>query len=229
MTTPRALSKIRSRRRSGGGGAAMFVVAMTVAVLATIGLYALRSASVEVRTSGFERQNAQTHYLSEYGVLGATQQVNGTLAQLYLGLMVQQPDKNCQSLPGLPPPPPLTAGPLSMACRRMGSPELSAQNGYGTGWLQPPLVPYTTSAVPGSLGAVPISGDFYIELTDPAFVQPPAGYDLSLGFCFTRMTVSSTGLTIPILATGLDQATFGSEGLETTRARIIAGPIRCPR
>jgi hypothetical protein len=222
----RLLSKLRASRRGQGGGAVMFVVSMTLAVLAAVGLYALRAASTEVKTSGFERQNAQTHYLSEYGVLGATQEVNTTKAQLYLGLMVTKPDTGCQSLRGLPPPPPLVAGPLSNACRRMGSSELAAGNGYGGGWSNPTLVPYTTS-VPGSLGPSPLAGDFYVELTDPTFVQPPAGYDLKLGLCFVQMTVSSTGVTQPILAAGLDQALFGSEGLETARARITGGPVRC--
>ena len=61
----------------------MFIVAMTLAVLASLGLYALASASNEMKTSGFERQNAQTHYLSEYGVLGGADDMNPTTAQLY--------------------------------------------------------------------------------------------------------------------------------------------------
>ena len=43
----------------------MFVVAMTIAVLASVGIYALAAAANEVRTSGNERQNTQTHYLAE--------------------------------------------------------------------------------------------------------------------------------------------------------------------
>ena len=49
----------------------LFVVAMVIAVLASVGLYALAAASIEVRASGNERQNTQTHYLAEYGILAA--------------------------------------------------------------------------------------------------------------------------------------------------------------
>lgn len=215
------LVKARAARRAKNAGAVMFIVAMTVAVLAAVGLYALKAASTEVKTAGFERQNAQTHYLSEYGIIGASQEVSSTKAQLYVGMMVTMPDRNCVSLPGIPPPPPLVAGPLSNACRRMGSSEL------GKSWATSVLVPYVSAVSPGSLGSVPLSGDYYVELTDPAQVNPPAGYDLKLGLCFTQMTVSATGITQPILAAGNDTAVFGSEGLESARARIIGGPIRC--
>ena len=61
-------TKARQRRRRSQRGAVVFIVAMTIAVLASLGLYALQSASTEVKTSGYGRQNAQSHYLSEYGI-----------------------------------------------------------------------------------------------------------------------------------------------------------------
>ena len=60
----------------------MFIVAMTLAVLASVGVYALAAAANEVRTSGNERQNTQTHYLAEYGVLGAAHEMTGKRAFL---------------------------------------------------------------------------------------------------------------------------------------------------
>ena len=50
----------------------MFVVAMTIAVLGAIGMWAIQSAALEVRMAGFGRQATQTHYLAEYGALAAT-------------------------------------------------------------------------------------------------------------------------------------------------------------
>jgi len=83
---PLVLAKARSLRRRHQRGAALFVVAMALAVLASVGIFALAAAATEVRTSGNERQNAQTHYLSQYGILVAST-TNAPTALLYLGAM----------------------------------------------------------------------------------------------------------------------------------------------
>ena len=72
-----ALAKRRAALRRREDGAAMFIVAMTLAVLASVGVYALAAAATEVKTSGNERQNTQTHYLSQYGVLGVAHEMTG--------------------------------------------------------------------------------------------------------------------------------------------------------
>jgi hypothetical protein len=207
----------RARRRLDQGGAVIFVVAMTLAVLASLGLYALRAASTELKTAGNDRQNAQTHYLSEYGVLGTSQEVNATTAQLYMGLMTSQPDTNCMSLAGVPG----TAKPYSKTCRRMTASEIGAR------WAAP-VLEGSNMTTTGSLGRANIEGNFFIELTEPARATQPSGYDLKLGLCFVRLTLSSTGVTYPASFPNAT-AKFGAAGMETGRARIVAGPIRCPQ
>ncbi len=90
-----ALAKRRAALRRREGGAVMFVVAMTLAVLASVGIYALAAAATEVRTSGNERQNTQTHYLAEYGVLGAAREMAGGRA-----LLTVNRDDHGQNVPG---------------------------------------------------------------------------------------------------------------------------------
>ena len=222
------LARMRARRRAESDGGVVFIVAMTLAVLAAVGMYALRAASTELKTSGYERQNAQTHYLTEYGVLAATQEVNATRAQLYLGLMTAAPDQRCISIAqslsvgGVPSSPTI----MSKACRRVGSKEL-AMSWSNVQANTPILTPYVSPTSPGSLGSAPITGDFFVEITDPAQASPPPGFDLKLGLCFMQMTVTSIGITTPIIST--DTAKFAGEGLETARARIIAGPVKCPQ
>jgi hypothetical protein len=207
----------RAARRRHEEGAIIFIVAMTLAVLASLGLYALASTSNEMKTAGFERQNTQSHYLSEYGVLGAANNVNPTTAQLYLGLMMDptRRDTNCISLPGVNLADPTIPNTVK-ACRRMGSSELNQA------WLSA-----AQGAVPtNGLGSTSLKGDFFIELTDPAQTQPPPGYDMKLGLCFAQFTVTSVGLTQASTGTtGLQ--IYGSEGVELARAHITAGPIRC--
>jgi len=224
------IAKRRARRRARSAGGVIFIVALTMSVLAAVGMYALRASSLEIRTAGFERQATQTHYLSEYGILGATQAFGGTTAQLYLSMMmapVGSPmrDTSCSSLAASFSVAGLSPSALSLACRRMGSAELSNAWGLPAGSI---ITPYGGSpTLPGSLGSATVQGDFFVELTDPGYVNPPAGYDLSLGFCFVELTTSATGITQPFLATANTTALYGGEGLEMSRARITGGPIRC--
>jgi hypothetical protein len=222
-----AIAKRRSRRRLREGGAAMFIVAMTIAVLASVGIYALAAASIELRTAGNERQSTQTHYLAEYGILGAAHELFGTKAQLYVGMMIQQPEPLCVSLPGVP----TTADPLTKACRRLPDTELS-QGWTGTPTTVPytGAAPYTPGVAPGSFGATPTNGGFFVELTDPTQLSAPARYALDQNFCFLELAATSTGVTKPVFAwqqTADQTAQFGGEGVEMQRARIIVGPVKC--
>jgi hypothetical protein len=212
----------------------MFVVAMTLAVLASVGIYALAAASNEVRTSGNERQNTQTHYLAQYGIIAASQELAATKAQLYLGLMLSAAttDSNCVSLPGVP----VTADPMTRACRRIGANELALGAGwattptdtYGGSGSSTPLPPF--AGTPGSLGPTPLNADFFVEFTAPTMAAAPSRYALNLQFCFVQFTASAMGITQPqYVASGQLVPYYGGEGLEMQRARLVAGPIQCPR
>jgi hypothetical protein len=223
-----SLAKRRAARRERGAGAALFVVSMTLAVLASVGIYALAAASSEVRTSGFERQNTQTHYLASYGILGTAHEIAATKAQFYMGLMMSTPDSCPGSLPGVP----TTAAPITKACRRLGSPELSMNWTAGAAVTDPytGTVPYQSGQTPGSFGPTPTQGDFFVELTEPTQANPPARYGLNLNFCFIELTATATGITRPVFTNAnLITQTYGSEGLEMQRSRILAGPVSCPR
>jgi hypothetical protein len=207
----------------------MFLVAMTLAVLASVGIYALSAASIEVRTSGNERQNTQTHYLSEYGVIGAMHELTATKANLYKRLMLSSPD-TCLSLPiptpaaGAPAPDPLT-----IACRRLADMELGQPWTAGAMTVAYTAKPLAPGVSPGSFGATPMAGHFFVELTDPVDLTPPARYALDLHLCFMQFTVTSTGITQPYQTLTDPVAQFSGEGLETLRARIVAGPVGCSK
>ena len=229
------LAKRRRAHLRREGGAAMFIISMAIVALASVGLYALAAAQNEVRTSGNERQNTQTHYLAQYGIIGVAHEMVASKAQLYLGLMINPStaDTNCVSLPSLPP----SAGPLASACRRMGSAELGASwainppiDSYaGTTATNASTAPFAANTLPGSLGPSPINGDFFVELTDPNETGAPPRYSTDLHFCFVQLTATSNGLTQPIFPGSNATGTFGGEGIEVQRARILAGPVQCPR
>jgi hypothetical protein len=210
----------------------MFIVSMTLAVLASVGVYALAAAATEVRTSGNERQNTQTHFLATYGVLGTAHDLTATRAQFYLNLVINgQNDTPCLSLPNVP----ANADRASKACRFMeASPTLGTNGELGSAWTGAVTVPYaatqpyTPNVAPGSFGYTPMNGKFHVELTEPTQTGGVARFDLQQNFCFVTWTASSYGLTQPIFL-GNPTAVFGSEGIETQRARLVTGPVQCPR
>jgi hypothetical protein len=195
----------------------MFIVAMTLAIIGAMGMYALDIAATEVKTAGYVRQQAQSYYFSEYGVLAATQEVAGPKAQMYRDLMLNPltRDTNCTSLYNVPN----TSGTLPLACRRVGATELASQ------WSPPAtlIAPYVSNATEDTRGSAgnPIAPDFYIELTDPTQKSPPAGYGTDQGLCFIDFTVAAVGLTPNV------QWAYSTEAFQSSRARIIGGPIKC--
>jgi hypothetical protein len=220
-------AKQNARRRAREGGAVIFIVAMTLAVLASLGLYALQSASTEVKTSGYIRQSAQSHYLSEYGMLSGVNAMSGTTGELYLSMMrtPTQTDLSCVSLEGVDM---ANASNLTKACRRMGASEMASA--WGTG-VTP--VAATTPTVAGGLGPYPLTGDFYVEVTDPSMGSAMWGIDTRMGLCFQSFSLLAVGITEPDQAMLLSQgitltptALYGSEGTEMSRARVTAGPMR---
>jgi hypothetical protein len=227
------LAKRRAAIRRREDGAVMFIVAMTLAVLASVGVYALAAAAIEVKTSGNERQNTQTHYLSQYGVLGVAREMTGSYARFTIGRMksTTYQDTNCVSLQAVPS----TATPAALACVRMGSAEL------GAAWTMPtvnqqyggqtsPAQPYTARTPPGTFGSAPMNGDFFVELTEPMMLSAPSRYSSNTGACFAQITATSIGFTQPVFPGGPNMTSqFGGEGVETQRARLVAGPlIPCP-
>jgi hypothetical protein len=228
----RLLAKRRFGRRRRQAGAAMFIVSMTLGVLASVGLYALAAASTEIKTSGNERQFTQTHYLSEYGVIGTAHALAEGRASALLSLMLNPAFRD--SCGSLPLPPSVAAGDNSTrACRRLGDQEFPGL--FGPAWVSGAqvAVPYSTSsppntATPGSFGATPMPGGFFVELTNPTQTDAARyalpGSSSGAHICFYQFTASASGVTNNGVASA---ALFGAEGVEVQRARIVAGPIPC--
>ena len=227
-------AKRRARRRARQGGAIVFIVSMTIAVLASLGLFALVSASTEIKSAGYERQALQTHYLAEYGMLAAAQKVDPDYAMAVEAQMrttsdygAAFPRHHCISLETVPP----TADAISRECKILRLTDLTG------GWLVPynttPLRPSTPIA-PCSLGSVALDGYFTVEITDPQFGQPVTGMatlgQKLLSVCPVTFTVTTFGSTYPNGgAIGIHQAVFGGSGVEQGRGRLTGGPIPCPQ
>ncbi len=205
------IAKSRAARRRRQSGAVMFLVTMTLAVLASVGLYALAAATSEVQASGSERQATQTHYLSEYAVVAGMQLMTAGRAQSYLNVMTVNPDTGCMSLPQVT----ATTQPdnILRACTHVVDTELAKSDGW-TGSI------YVDAGAP----AAP-TPQFLVEFTGLSKASSPPRYALDLHVCFVGMTASAYGTTLPPNEVTGASATFFGEGIEAQRARIVAGPV----
>jgi len=225
--------RARWRARARERGAVVFIVAMTLAVLASLGMFALISASSEVKSAGYERQSVQTHYLAEYGMVAAAQKLGPDYAQAIEAQMRNSTDYNasyarnhCVSLESVPS----TADAPSRECKILRMTDLTQ------GWTAPfnatPLRAVSGST-PGSLGFTALNGFFTVEVTDPVFGQPKAGMAV-LGqplttMCPVTFTVTTFGATFPNNASSNVTQTYGAAGVEQGRGRLTGGPIPCPQ
>jgi hypothetical protein len=206
------IAKSRAARRRRQSGAVMFLVTMTLAVLASVGLYALAAATSEVQASGSERQATQTHYLSEYAVVAGMQLMTAGRAQSYLNVMTVNPDTGCMSLPQVT----ATTQPdnILRACTHVVDTELAKSDGW-TGSI------YVDAGAP----AAP-TPQFLVEFTGLSKASSPPRYALDLHICFVGMTASAYGTTLPPNEGVIGSSpTFFGEGIEAQRARIVAGPV----
>jgi hypothetical protein len=222
--SPLLVAKHRTLRRRHQAGAAMFIVTMMITVLAAVGMFALAASATEVRTAGNERQSAQTHYLSEYGILAFARETESGKVQSYISLMRSNPD-TCLSLP-LPSVTYINGAesPLAKACYRVKAQEFQSIGGWAVPAADTYAGPqnYAAGFVPGSLGPVTMNAGFFVEVTDVSS-RNAAGY--STGTCsFAVVTGTSFGVTQPLSGT---TTAYGAEGMEMQRARFVAGPI-CP-
>jgi hypothetical protein len=228
-----ALAKRRSTRRAQQGGAVVFIVSMTIGVLVSLGAFALISASTEIKSAGYERQALQTHYLSEYAMIAASEKLDPAsgMNSTILGQMGVDPSgtakgdydalaprHHCQSLATVPP----GASAQSRGCKLLYEPELSL------GWaLSTPLRP-STFAVPGSLGPVALDGKFHVEITDLTFGTTDAGNGLPGGsgqqtpYCPVAVTVTTFGQVLPNYAAGNTAQTYGASSIEEGRGRVTS-------
>lgn len=91
------------RRPRGEQGMAMLLVLMLIILVTAAGVFAAQSTAMEVRSAGFVRQAAQTHYVAESGVVASMDRFS-----LYCSAYLQQMRVAAASTPaaaGLAEPP----------------------------------------------------------------------------------------------------------------------------
>jgi hypothetical protein len=213
-----------SARRAGERGAAVFVVVMVLTMLTAIGVFAMRAASMANLSSGYDRQNTQNHYVGEFGLLSAVAELSTTKRSAYVDKMSRGME-TCSATKGVPN---LGSG---VPCYHLYANDVAkavASNFSGRQLFEPPSGS-GSSLVPGSLGPVPLDGDFVVEMTDPGPVGlPVAGAQLAGGaakFRYLQVTLTSVGQVRPAGDPSACTAGAVVAGNETGRAFVVIGPL----
>ncbi len=209
---PRRAIRRRLRRRHGERGVAMFVVMALVVMVTAAGVFATRSASLEIRSAGFVRQAAQTHYVTEAGAQAALSRMR-TMCRAYftsnLRLRALQ-----NAISPLECPQVLTSrGPITPPCYNFllndfdlaATPQRVFAQAAGTG----------VSRAEGSFGISTLQPHVYVRVTElGADTSPQRGMDMSdpsLGALPMRFLIESTG------TTQQDAAGYGADTPNTAR------------
>lgn len=233
-----AVIKKRSARRNREGGAVIFIVSMTLALLAAVGGFAMMSASNEARTSGYERRAMQSQYLAEYAFLATANNLTADIADEYklISLDSTRRSQGCTNLRNVPG----GASDQAKACARIGQRDMTSF------WVAPSdvaLVP-KSGTTPGSLGLTapntidsvtsrPLGLDFFVELSEPTEIQVQTGFSMNgqtqnFNWCALRFTVDAFGITRSDIATGTnDTQYFGAQGVAVSHGQITSPPRMC--
>lgn len=190
MKTRAALLRARARRRSSG--AALFIVAVTLALLAAMGVYGLSATAYDVRAAGHGRQAAQSQHAAEAAIIMTSQVLGPSNAQLLVNRMradasvrgattgkqvckTARPfnmsdaaeataNRDAQACLVLTP---TTMGPLVQPSGVWPTTEKSSTT--------TPSVPIPIPFQPDSFGEVPNYPFIRVELTNPVDTPAPAG------------------------------------------------------
>jgi|GEM_PF-1678148 len=236
--TTRTLARKRARARRDSAGAAMFIVAVTLALLAAMGIYGLSATAVDVRSAGYLRQSAQAQAAAEHALmLTADSFTPGTSAEIVRAMQSGRTaggtdiqTTSCK-----------TANPFNItnnaehraaqACLSWSMAEMARisdqvnkwQDGTSGAFFEPSNSNTFSTFSPQSFGDVPQRPFIRVEVTNPVDIPPPPGTGLNDRYTFTQVTVT----TFVDMKNANDQstaATVPAESVAQGRGRMTVGP-----
>lgn len=217
-----ALARRRSRARRDSAGAAMFIVAITLGLLAAMGLYGLSATAADIRAAGHLREATQGQSAGEHGLMSTAELLNPTTAAFLVSQMTAGAGPNSgQDTTGC-----RTANPFTgitqyrdaEACLRLDLPKMQTiANANGTNlWPGTPFSP--TSFGPGAVN-LPYTK---VELTNPVDVLSPDGKSTFKRVTVTVFVEMKPGAALPAetVVAGRGSLTVGPVGVNTSGGRI---------
>jgi hypothetical protein len=226
----RAARLRRARARKDSAGAAMFIVAVTLGILAAMGVYGLTATAVDIRSAGHMREAAQGQSAAEHAIaLTADSFTPGTAGLLVAAMQSGtgatfgdvQATKCTTANAFNTATEPNAQYRAAQACLSWNITEMEKINSQVNTWdtqnmTGTPAVDRSTFSV-DSFGEVPDKPFIRVEVTDPVNVPPPPGTALNDRYTFTQVTATvfidmKTASTV-----AADQSIVG-------RGRLTVGP-----
>jgi hypothetical protein len=205
-----ALRRARARRRSDG--AVMFIVVVTLGLLAVMGVYGLSAASADIKSAGHMREALQAQKAGEHTLITTAETFNPATAKALVEAMSgPQRTTNCKtatSYTGALPAPP------QAACLRLSAAEMKTIGDSVNTWVTtvPPFAP-------DSFGAIANKPFVQVEISNPVDIPPPpgSGYDPA--------TQRFTQVTATVYVEVKSDANVPAESVVAGRGRMTVGPI----
>lgn len=198
----------RSRERRGQGGAAVFLVVMVLTIIASIGVFSMRSASLVDKATGFSRQSVQATAMAEYAARTAATYLESNPELVSATTRVP----GCaQALQDIDPDAPCTVfknGLLAEAL--MENSPSNPENGM-TGFMSLPGDP------------TQIATEFVTEMSEPSMASVTASPGFTAGL-FKQVTFTSIARVFPTAGsdtTVCSPAARGTVSQQTLRAHVI--------
>ncbi len=204
----------RARARKESDGAVMFIVVITLGLLAAMGVYGMTSASSDIKAAGHMRDALQGQKAGEHALIMTAEALNPASVQALVANMSDENNrtKNCKTAA------PFTgtgAVPAASACLRLTEAEM--RNAYYVGSPLPPVIDGFASDSFGALNTKPY---VEVELSNPLDVPPPpgSGYDPS--------TTKFTQVTATVFVNVRTAPTAAAQAVVAGRGRLTVGPIQ---
>jgi hypothetical protein len=212
-------------RHSSQRGAAVFVVMMTILVVASLGSWGIYSASLTSAGSGYQRSAAQAQSTAELGILAGTGYfsvpgfANANYRQAVISLANGSRDA-CLSV---------DAGQF---CKSIYMADIDSTISAETATIGTAFSILDQTNAAGSMGPFSptsdpdqaLEGHFILEMTDPKHVLVP-GTDVESGV-YQRVTLTSYGMVRPYDAASLCEMEQSASASQVgVRAHVIIGPL----
>lgn len=216
--TRNALRRARARRRSAG--AAMFIVAITLGLLAAMGVYGLAATAYDVRAAGHGRSAAQSQHAAELGIVMTSTIITPGNAQTIVNKMGANPGlglNNCRS--SKPGNGDILKNRAAESCLVLTPETMRPYSAVPSSWPATATAPMTLPFTPESFGEVPTHPHIRVELTNPIDWAAPAGYAVGGG-----PTPIFTQVRATVFVEMRRDITTPAETVSIGRGRLIVGP-----
>lgn len=233
------LARRRARARGRSAGAAMFIVAVTLGLLAAMGVYGLSATAYDIRAAGHVREAAQVQHTAEQALIMTAETLQpGTageivrVMQLGSSTEIKSTSRHCKSAKPISG---TASDQASMrvaeACFILSPDEMKViapiPRSNSKEWNKPPFTP-KVGANPGSFGDVDLWPFLRVELTNPIDWETPAGFATSSSSVRPPIYTQVRATVFIELKPGTSAAdardNHPAQVLATGRGRLVVGP-----